>query len=133
MGIPGVEAIAAKNWCTEAEIQWMMQLLQLKTQLTNSEHQLAEEHRIQTLVEKSQERLRQNIKALSSDQGMIKDNPLVTRCIEAMGQEEDKLQASTQTETALRKEQKAQEQEQKDCERELKAAIRARLDNYEIM
>jgi hypothetical protein len=64
---------------------------------------LAEQAKVKRMVDSAQERIRKNIDSLVSKDG-IKDNPIVTRYLTALSDEEDKYTSSCAKEAELQAE-----------------------------
>jgi len=94
-----VDEFLQKGWISNSEANQIMSIIGVTEMTEECNLKLHQELTAQQRVEEAQERLRKNIKALSSDG--IKDNPLVTRYINAMGDEEDRLAASRVEEAQL--------------------------------
>jgi len=111
-----------KGWIMEDEESQLHAILDVKKTIADFKVQLAEQSKIQNRVEEAQERLRKNIASLSKADG-IKDNPLVLRYIEAMGNEEDKLAASEKEADRLSEQLKTLEKQAGNMQSELQKMV----------
>ena len=120
-----VSALLSKGWITESEAALAQEVIAQKAAMTAIHEDLDTVAKVKNSVASSQERLRKNITTLSVDG--IRENPLLTRYINALGAEEDKYTDSVEKEAELQTAKKAADAEIARAYTALKASLVARL------
>ena len=94
-----IRRLRLKNWLSDKQAVQFTELLIKFAERTLIDSQLDAQEKVKGAVEVSQERLRKNIETLSKDG--IRDNPILTRYITALGTEEERYMVSTSKEAEL--------------------------------
>ena len=128
-GVPSsqkdVSALLSKVWIAESEAALLREIVAQREALSAIKENLDAVAKVKNSVETSQDRLRKNITTLSKDG--IRENPVLTRYINALGAEEDKYADSVQKEAELQAAKKAAEAEIDTVYLAFKASLDTRL------
>ena len=120
-----VSALLTKGWITESEAALMREIITQREAVSAIKENIDAVAKVKNSVESSQDRLRKNITTLSKDG--IRENPVLTRYINALGAEEDKYTDSVQKEAELQAAKKAADAEIDNAYLALKTSLTARL------